>query len=100
MALRKELGDTHRGTKIVMRWTGASDRTVKNWFAATRGPTGEHLIPLIRHSNEVLGILLCLAGRESSAAVVELIDLGTRLSGMIGSIDEVLARKMVPDKKG
>ena len=33
-ALREDLGGTHQATKTVMRWTGASERTVKNWFAA------------------------------------------------------------------
>jgi hypothetical protein len=28
-ALRNELGDSHRAIKIVMRWTGASERTAK-----------------------------------------------------------------------
>jgi hypothetical protein len=49
LALRDALGDSHRAIKIVMRWTGASERTVKNWFAGTRGPRGEHLISLVRH---------------------------------------------------
>ena len=43
VALRGELGDTHRAIKTVMQWTGASERTIKNWFAGTRGPSGEHL---------------------------------------------------------
>lgn len=28
-ALRRELGESHRATKTVMRWTGASERSVK-----------------------------------------------------------------------
>jgi hypothetical protein len=31
-ALKEELGDTHRATKTVMRWTGAGERTAKNWL--------------------------------------------------------------------
>ena len=37
-ALRAELGDSHQAIKTVMRWTGANERTVKNWFAAGSGP--------------------------------------------------------------
>jgi hypothetical protein len=33
-ALRDDLGGTHQATKTVMRWTGASERTVKNWFSS------------------------------------------------------------------
>src|SRR5690349_20296535 len=71
-ALRDELGDSHRGIKIVMRWTGASERTAKYWFAGTRGPTGEHLASLVRHSDAVLAIFLQLTGREASALAIKL----------------------------
>ena len=36
-SLRKELGDTHQAVKIVMKWTGANERTVKKWLAGTNG---------------------------------------------------------------
>jgi hypothetical protein len=50
-ALRVDLGKTRNAAKIVMRWTGASESTVKNWFAGTKGPSGEHLVTLVRHSD-------------------------------------------------
>jgi hypothetical protein len=31
-ALSIELGNSHRAVKTVMRWTGANERTVKNWL--------------------------------------------------------------------
>lgn len=46
MALHVELGSTHRVIKSAMRWTGASERTVKYWFQGERGPSGEHLVSL------------------------------------------------------
>ena len=46
-----------------MRWTGASERTVKYWFAGERGPGGEHLVSLAQHSDAVLVVLLALADR-------------------------------------
>ena len=42
-ALQEELGTTHQGINLAMRWTGASERTVKYWFAGTSGPNGERL---------------------------------------------------------
>ena len=33
-ALRRQLGDTHQAVKTVMRWTGAGERTAKNWLTA------------------------------------------------------------------
>lgn len=62
-ALKRELGGSHRAIKIVMRWTGVSERTAKNWLAGSHGPAGEHLVELMRASNEVLAAVLSLAGR-------------------------------------
>lgn len=30
-ALKVEFGSTRNGTKMIMKWTGVSDRTAKNW---------------------------------------------------------------------
>src|SRR3546814_16509355 len=49
-ALRGELGSSHRATKTLMRWTGASERTAKHWLAGHHGPGGGHLIALLRES--------------------------------------------------
>src|SRR5450759_2943840 len=73
-ALRAELGDSHRAVKSVMRWTGVNERTAKNWLAGRRGPRGEHLLALMRHSNVVLEIVLQLAGREQIIAGKALFD--------------------------
>ena len=64
MALHEELGSTNRAIKMAMRWTGASERTVKYWIAGERGPSGEHLIALARHSDIVFHMVLMLAVRH------------------------------------
>jgi hypothetical protein len=64
MALHEELDDTHRAIKMAMRWTGASERTVNYWFSGERGPSGDHLIALARHSDAVLYVVVALAGRH------------------------------------
>ena len=66
-ALRDELGLTHRAVKTAMRWTGASERTVKYWIAGERGPSGEHLIALARPSDIVFHMVLLLADRHDGA---------------------------------
>jgi hypothetical protein len=63
LALHAELGSTHRAIKTAMRWTGASERTVKYWFAGERGPSGEHLILLARNSDAIVLVLLALSER-------------------------------------
>ena len=60
-ALKGELGSTHRAIKTVMGWTGASERTVKHWFAGTHGPSGQYLIALARHSDAVMMYFLVAA---------------------------------------
>jgi len=47
-----------------MCWKGTSESTVKYWFSGERGPSGNHLIALTRHSDAVLYVLLALAGRH------------------------------------
>ncbi|MBO6542814.1 MAG: hypothetical protein JJ965_06635 [Alphaproteobacteria bacterium] len=90
-ALKRSLGDSRAGVKTVAAWTGANEKTVKNWFSGTYGPSGAHLIALSRHSDEVLGTFLAMAGREdlmvaiklaaAEDAISELLDAVRRLGG-------------------
>jgi len=82
-ALREELGDTHRAIKTVMSWTGASERTVKNWFAGTSGPSGEHLVAVVRHSDAVFTVFMILSGREQVVAAKKLVDARDALIAML-----------------
>ena len=86
-ALRAELGTTHQAVKTVMRWTGASERTVKNWFAGTHGPSGEHLVALAQYSDEVLEVFLVLAERNSRIVGARLVDLRRKLMETIEYIE-------------
>ena len=74
-ALRADLGGTHRAVKTLTQWTGANNRSAKNWLAGTFGPNGDHIIVLLRKSDAVLTALLSAAGRH------ELLDAIPALSG-------------------
>jgi hypothetical protein len=63
MALRREVQKERAAAKVVMRWTGASERTVKAWLSGTSVPSGEHLVALMRHSDEVFVAVLRLSQR-------------------------------------
>lgn len=63
-ALNGALGKTTARVKIVASWTGANERTVKNWFSGHCGPSGDHLINLIKHCDEVLSAVLLMADRR------------------------------------
>ncbi len=78
-ALIAELGSSHRAVKTAMSWTGASERTVKHWLAATHVPKGNHLVSLARHSDEVLSAILIAAGRSDLRIALELSILRTKM---------------------
>jgi hypothetical protein len=73
-----------------MRWTGVSERTAKNWLAGSHGPSGEHLINLMRCSDEVLIAVLEIADRESSKAGILLSELRTALLRMASIVDDTM----------
>jgi len=86
-ALRLELGATHRAVKTAMRWTGASERTVKNWLSGDYGPNGEHLVQLLRNSETVLQALLILADRRGSMPESTLIKLREHLLAAVRCLE-------------
>lgn len=87
VALKSELGSTHQGIKTVMRWTGASERTVKHWFAGTHAPSGYHLAILARHSDSVLQFFLRAAERRSLRVGVNWISIRESLLELVELID-------------
>jgi hypothetical protein len=89
-ALKCELGATHQAVKIIRRWTGAGERTVKNWLAGVSGPSGQHLVDLIRHSDDVLAVMLILAGRQQVVVAQRLLDVRNKLAEMVEQVDKLL----------
>lgn len=87
-ALRTELGNSHRATKTVMRWTGASERTAKHWLAGHHGPGGAYLVVLMRESEAVFEAVLTAADRPD--AVVATRVLAAR--GMMVEVMELVER--------
>jgi hypothetical protein len=80
-ALRDELGGSRAAAKSIMRWTGASNRTARNWLNGAASPSGYHLVCLARESNAVLAAMLSLSGRPELA-----------LSADIHAVEVALAR--------
>ncbi|HUS55890.1 MAG TPA: hypothetical protein VMY41_18010, partial [Thermohalobaculum sp.] len=54
------------------------------------GPRGEHLISLLRNSDEVLIGLLTLAGRDQAIVALRLVEMRNRLAEIRQLIDVVL----------
>ncbi|NIE73960.1 hypothetical protein F3J45_05805 [Pantoea sp. Ap-967] len=95
-ALLDELGASHRAIKTLRNWTSASERTAKNWLAGNNGPSGLHLIEIMRHSDRVLHTVLELAQRKSMVAGVLLPALRQRLLDTAELIDACLGPSSHP----
>ena len=89
-ALRAEVGASHQAVKTVMRWTGANERTVKNWLSGRSGPRGEHLIGLLHYSDKLLETILQLAGREQLSATESLLETRKLIAEMLKRFDSLL----------
>ena len=92
-ALREEFGRAPSAIKTVMRWTGASERTVKNWFAGSNGPTGGHLVALLRHSDIVFDALVNVAGRRRVITSAKLAALSDALTNALRLVDDQMGRE-------
>jgi hypothetical protein len=66
--LKSELKDRNSRAKLVASWTGANERTVKNWILGRYAPCGRHLVILAQHSDQVLNAVLSMAGRQDLLA--------------------------------
>ncbi len=88
-ALRREYGQSPAAVKVVVRLTRANPRAVRNWFAANNGPSGENLVTLLRHSDEVLETVLFLAGRHDLITARKLAGAREKLREMLSMIDDL-----------
>ncbi len=94
-ALKRSLGDSRAGAKTVAVWTGANEKTVKNWFSGTYGPSGIHLVALARHSDEVLGTFLSMAGREDLMVAVKLVVAEEAISALLDAVRRIGAEAQI-----
>jgi hypothetical protein len=88
-ALKIQVNGSSHATKKLMRWTSASERTVKGWLSGTNGPCGEHLVELMEKSDEVWDSLRRLTKRPS-IEVRHLVALKVSLEVALASIDAIL----------
>lgn len=88
-ALRQEFGGTPGAVKKVVRLTRANERAVRNWFEAKNAPSGENLVILMRHSDEVLEAILRLADRQDLVAARKLAAAREKLAEMLAMIDDI-----------
>ena len=88
-ALRRDFGDSHAAVKLVAGLAGANERAVKNWYEARNGPTGEHLVDLMRSSEEVLEAVLSMCGRSDLLVAKKVADSKRELRKMLMLFHEI-----------
>ena len=86
-ALRREFGGTHAAIKTVVALTGANERAVKNWFDAKNGPSGEFVITLCAHSDEVLETFLLMSGRREHVKAKKIVEATAKLREILVMLD-------------
>lgn len=84
-ALRAEPALQNQTIKKVQRWTGAGERTVKNWLDGISGPRGEHLLQLAYYSDSVFESILMLAERDSAVAGTKLRRICDEMAKTLGT---------------
>lgn len=87
-ALRAEFGSAPSTIKTVARMTRANERTVRNWFDAKNGPSGENLVVLMHYSQEVLQTVLLLSGHHDLLLTMQVAATKTKLQEMIQLLDQ------------
>jgi hypothetical protein len=88
--LRMELGSSHHAHKTLMRWTGANERTAKNWLSGSNGPSGEHLLALMRNSDQVFECVLRLSRRNVVLSSQRLAEVQSSLQSAADLLAEVI----------
>lgn len=88
-ALHRALGSAPAKVKVAAGWTGANERTAKNWFSGRYGPSGEHLVALARNSDEVLNAFLAMAGRPEQIAAAKLVEAENVLSSALMAVRSI-----------
>ncbi len=78
-ALSKASVESGVHVKTVAGWTGANERTVKNWFSGACGPSGEHLLILARHCDEVLDAMITIMDRRELLVGHKISDIERRV---------------------
>ena len=89
LALRRNLGNTHRAIKTIIGWTNASERTVKNWLSGSSGPSGEHLVALLRHSDEVFETVMRSSGKERVLVAMKVFDARDKLIEALEALQSI-----------
>jgi hypothetical protein len=91
-ALQRASAESGLQIKTVAGWTGANERTVKNWFSGQFGPSGEHLLVLARHSREVFKTMLAIMERQDLLIGLEFDEIEQRIERLSGLVQQLRSK--------
>jgi hypothetical protein len=89
-ALAEELRRDGVTIKAVAHWAGVNERTVKNWISGRCGPSGDHLVRLVRYSDHLAVAFLGLADRPHASLLFQLREVRAVLCRTLLAVDHFL----------
>jgi len=93
-ALRTSLRGQSSKIKTVALWTGANERTVKNWFSGDRAPSGDHFLGLAANSPAVLAAFLAAIQRNDCLVMADIEEARAKVAAALTALDAVRAVQM------
>lgn len=90
-ALRSSLKGQSSKIKTVALWTGAHERTVKNWLSGERAPSGDHFLGLAAHCPAVLAAFLAAIHRNDCLVMADIEEARAKVAAALVALDAVRA---------
>ena len=90
-ALRASLRGQASAVKTVARWTGANERTVKNWLSGERGPSGDHFLGLAANCPGVLAAFLAAIHRNDCLVMADIDEARAKVAAALMALEAVRA---------
>jgi hypothetical protein len=88
-ALSRDFGSSPGAVKRVAKLVNANERAVRNWFDAKNGPSGEHLVKLMRHSPSVVEVVLALSDQSGLVQAKLVADAKHRVRQLLAMLDDL-----------
>lgn len=99
-ALRVSLKGQSSKIKTVALWTGANDRTVKNWLSGERAPSGDHFLGLAANCPAVLAAFLAAIHRSDCLVMADIEEARAKVAAALVALEAVRAVQLERGDQG
>lgn len=93
-ALRSSLKGQSSKVKTVALWTGANERTVKNWLSGERAPSGDHFLGLAANCPAVLAAFLAAIQRNDCLVMADIEEARAKVAAALVALEAVRAAQL------